>query len=498
MKVSGPGINSVFLREVNNTRTQMTEVQTQIGSGKVASTYGGLGNDRTVALSLQQQMSAIGAYRNNITQALPRVQVMSKAVDGMRDIASSTRSSMLFETFDVKGTNQTLAQRQAKVSLGTTIDLLNSEIGGRHLFSGTAIDQAPVVSSDEMLNGVGGQAGFIQVMNERRQADLGADGLGRLVLNQAGPAVSLAEDAAGSPFGFKLTAANSGLSGTTVSGPTGSPPAIGVSFSATLPQKGETIALSLALPDGGSTEIKLKAITSGTPAEGEFLVGADANATAANFGTALQGALTQTAGRTLAAASMEAAANDFFTSGSDVPQRVAGPPFTSATALRDATDSDTVRWYKGEVADTPASETALARIDDNQFAAYGARADEGAFSTLVKQLAVMSSAQFDASDKDAYNKYSAFTSRVADQLGFPDRTNSLDRKLGELAIAESSLSAADERHSNTDDMLTSYLADIETTDINAAGAKLLSLQTQLQASYQVTSMLSKLTLVNYL
>lgn len=498
MKVGGPGINGVFLREVANTRAQMAEVQTQIASGKVASTYGGLGQDRSVSLALRQEMGSIAAYRDSIGLALPRVKIVQSAVQGMRDIASSTRSAMLVSGLDLNGSSQSMAQTQGRVQLGATLDLLNTEIGGRHLFSGTGIDRSPVAQVGEILDGADGKAGFRQVMDERRQADLGADGRGRLVLQTAGSSVQLAEDAAGSPFGFKMDAVSSTLTGTAVTGPAGSPAAIGVAFSASLPDAGDTIALTLAMPDGTSSEVRLKAVRTGEAGEGEFLVGADANATAANFRTALAASVEKLAGRELAAASMQAAANDFFTSGTAVPQRVDGPPFSSATALRDATDSDTVRWYRGEISDAPARETSLAKVDDRQIVAYGARADEAPFATLVKQLAVLSSATFAESDGDAYNKYAAMTGRVGSQLAYSVKADSLDRVVGDFAVAEGALSAADERHDGTDNMLTGYLAGIETTDVNQAGAKLLSLQTQLQASYQVTSMLSQLSLVNFL
>ncbi len=75
---------------------------------------------------------------------------------------------------------------------------------GRYLFSGRAVDQPPVETTDHILNGDGLKAGLKQIIDERRQADLGASGLGRLVVGApAGASTSLTEDAV-SPFGFKL------------------------------------------------------------------------------------------------------------------------------------------------------------------------------------------------------------------------------------------------------------------------------------------------------
>ena len=64
--------------------------------------------------------------------------------------------------------------------------MLNTSADGRYLFSGRAVDQAPVETADHILNGDGLKAGLKQIIDERKQADLGASGLGRLVGRRAG------------------------------------------------------------------------------------------------------------------------------------------------------------------------------------------------------------------------------------------------------------------------------------------------------------------------
>jgi hypothetical protein len=81
------------------------------------------------------------------------------------------------------------------------LSLFNTQAGDRFLFSGRAVDKPAVDTFDHIMNGDGARAGFKQVVDERRQADVGGPGgLGRLVVTApTATSVQVAEDAV-SPF----------------------------------------------------------------------------------------------------------------------------------------------------------------------------------------------------------------------------------------------------------------------------------------------------------
>ena len=494
----GSSLQSVLIREIANNRTEMNDLSRQLSSGRVAESYGGLGSGRTMSLALREEKTQIAGFQNTVTLAKTRVKIMDGAVDHLRNNGSDMRSQLLVAGFEPTDNGQTLAQMQAKTRLSEAVELVNTEVAGRHLFGGAKTDEPPVRPPAELLDGVGSQAGFRQIMDERRQADIG-DGKGRLVQFAAGPAETvLSEDIAGSPFGFKIASMRSDLSGVTATGPAGAPAAVNVAFGAPLPADGDQLFITLDLPDGTKTELALTAKSGGDLKAGEFAIGADAATTASNFENALSSLLSAEAKSSLNAASMQVAADDFFVGGTDVAQRVDGPPFDTATGLRDATAEDTVAWYTGDKSTTPARETSFARVTEDTLVAYGARADEAGFSNIMKQFAILSATVIDGSSDNAANDYKAMTDRVSGKLGNSDKSNSLDRIIGELAIAQGSLQEADQRHIAGDNMVTNFLSEIETADINEVATKLLAMQTQLQASYQVTGMLSKLSLANFL
>jgi hypothetical protein len=350
------------------------------------------------------------------------------------------------------------------------------------------------------MNGDGLRAGFKQIVDERYLADLGTTGLGRLVIPAAaGGTVSIAEDVAGSPFGLKLSGISSTIAGAALSGPAGSPSSIGIDLSAATPSAGDTVSVTLALPDGSTETLTLRATASSAPAAGEFTIGANAAATAANLQSALAGAVGKLARTSLVAASALAAADDFFNiDDANPPRRVAGPPFDSATALVAGTATDTVTWYTGDAGSDPARGTAVARIDPAMTVNYGLRANEDAIRGMVARIAAYTAMTFSASDPDGAERYHALTQRLGTALNEPFGNQRIQDIAVELAGAQSTIQAATDRHQQPKNTLTDMLQSIEGISQEEVGAKILALQNQLQASLQTTAMLQQLSLVDYI
>jgi hypothetical protein len=311
--------------------------------------------------------------------------------------------------------------------------------------------------------------------------------------------VSIAEDVAGSPFGFKLANYNNSLTGSTVT--TSGPPAqYTVSFAANPAVKaGDAITFNFNLPDGTTTAVTLKATTSNTPGPNEFTIGATPAATGANFKAALTAAMTVEGKTSLNAASAMAASNDFFNvDDTNPPMRVNGPPFDTATSLIAGTSTNTVRWYTGEGDSTPARSGATARIDTAITISYGMRANEQALRSAVGSIAVMAAMKFVPSDPDNTVAYQAMTQRVGATLSNPAGTQKVSDIEAELANAQVIMKSANDRHTQTQAAIAGMLDSVQGIPTEQIGAEILSMQTRLQASLQTTALLAKTSLVNYL
>jgi len=485
-------------RDVQELQRQMEVLQRQLATGKKSETYGGLGTDRLLVLSLRERLTTVGSYTKTIDLAQIRLDSVQVHLDRMRTIATETRTDTFLPDYATLNDGKTSAQGSAEAHLNEVMALLNAEAAGRYLFSGRTTDVKPAVTSDVLLNGDGTGAGFLQVVDERKQADLGAGGLGRLTVTNASPTVSLAEDAAGHPFGIKLTGVTSTLTGTAVSGPAGSPAAIDITFSATLPQPGQSVRATFTLPDGTQEVFELTATASTPPEDGEFLIGVDETDTASNFEAALTSALQTFAQTKLASASTAAAANDFFFyDDANPPQRVDGPPFDSAAALIDATPADTVFWYQGDNYTGSPRLGTIAHVDDNLDIAYGTRANEAPLSMLVSRLAMLAAESFDGTVTSDKDRYVALTERVATELNFENAT-SVDDVITELGFKQRSLQDARDRHTAAKQVSLDLLQKKESVDDYEVSAKILRLETQLSVSFETTALLSRLSLVNFL
>jgi flagellar hook-associated protein 3 FlgL len=499
MAISGiSGASAQTLQAISDMRSQLDDLQRQLGSGKKATSYAGLGLDRGLTIGLRSQLSAISGYQQSISQVGVRLDLMQTALTQFDKVTQSTKSTIIQSQFALNGSTQTQDQRNTKGSLDQVLGMLNAGgADGCYLFSGRSVNQIPVESSDHILDGDGLKAGLKQIIDERRQADLGTSGLGRLTVGNTGTGVSLTEDAG--VFGFKLAGATTNISGATVTGPSAPPAVLSVDLGATNPSAGNTVTFTFTLPDGTTRDLKLTATASSTPAAGEFTIGAATTDTALNLQTSLTQSLGTLAQTELVAASAVAAGDNFFnTNASNPPQRVDGPPFDTATGLIAGTTANTVQWYLGDNGTDDPRSTALTRADTSLTVAYGARANEDALRTSVQSMAIFAAMSFSPTDPNGQRQYSALKDRLNTALVGSANTQKMSDLAGELAGAQTALNNAKDRHDQTGLTLQNLLQSVEGAPTELVASQILAMQTSLQATLQTTALLLKTSLINYL
>ncbi|HWN79505.1 MAG TPA: flagellar protein [Bradyrhizobium sp.] len=348
MAINSVSYGPTFLNQsMLNLNNQLTILQSQLTTGKKSTSYAGMGVNEGFAIAARSQLADISAFTDTIGNINTSINIANTALQGMVDIGTTVENSANSSSQNLNSAGQTIAQQTATSQLASMLGILNMQAGDRYLFSGGAINTPSVAPMDVILNGTTTQAGLKTVISERLQADVGTSGLGRLVITSPTPtSVKVAEDVPGSPFGLKLAAISSSLTGATVTGPTGTPSFVSVDLGAS--NDGDTVSFKFNLPDGTTDSIQLTASSATPPPAGSFAIGVNSTVTAANLKAALNAAIGKLANTSLVAASAFAAGNDFFSSagtatGSVVSNKAAIPAsITGATLLSGAASTDSL------------------------------------------------------------------------------------------------------------------------------------------------------------
>jgi flagellar hook-associated protein 3 FlgL len=614
---------------VQNINNQLSNLSTELSSGVKSTDYAGMGVNEGFAIAARSQLANISAFTDTMTNVNTVISAANTALQSISSTTGNVQSAAAASPQNLTSTGQTIGQQNATSDLSALVGILNTQVGNRYIFSGSAINTPAVASANDILNGTATQAGLKQVIAERQQADLGTNGLGRLAISSlTAPAVGVqvAEGAAGSPFGFKLNSVTSSLTNATVTGPSGSPPSVSVDMTAGNPNPGDQISYTFNLPDGTTESVQLTATSTTPPPTGSFAIGATPAATAANLQSALNTSIGTLANTSLMAASAVEAGDNFFstdstatgtvanqsgttpptpitgqtalsgtapsdslvngfanndtitvngttitfsnsqpTSGNTInindsvqtlltkidqitgtstpstidggaitihtdnastlsisggsanataalaslgftaspitatqpPLRVSGTPLGSATSLTNGS-ADTVAWYTGNSGPGSARSTSMARIDGSQTVQFGAQANEQAIRLQLQQVAVYAAVTVSPTGTNSSGEISALSQRVAANLTPQAGQQTIQDIQTDFANAQNTMQDATARQTQAQAALQSMVSNTEGINQNEVAAQILQLQTNLQASYQTTAMLSQLSLTKFL
>ncbi|MEO0635938.1 MAG: hypothetical protein AAFY73_04760 [Pseudomonadota bacterium] len=484
-------------------RNDMRALERQLATGKKADNYAELGHQRRLSVSFRQTIAQIDSWSESTKLVDMRVSIADVTLTRMQDLRTDAKAAIDPSNFTLNGGGKTSDQQVAQLLLEEFHALLQSDVGGRHIFGGREVNTNPVEGLNSILYGNGTQAGVNTYIDERRQADQGANGLGRLTVPAlGGTTVSFQGEAPGNmPFGAKITSITSDTPAmvsafTPQAGAV--PAAASVNFAAQ-PNVGQKVRIEFELPNGETNFIELRADNTVSTDDSTFQIGATPADTAQNFRDVLENQLRLQANSHLEAASSIQAAYEFFRTGNGAdPQRVDGPPLATATALMAGTPGDTVQWYRGENTTESAREGAVTRVDREQTVSYGMRANEDPFAWMMAQMSAFVLEDFSGGTVEDKSRHTAMAEMVNRNMS--DRPGNPLMASIHMDITAANLQAqrASERHDLTTKQYKDLVSGIEDANQEETAISILRLQTQMEASYTVTSRLSQLSLVNFL
>lgn len=453
-------VNST-ITSINRMNKQFADLQTQLTTGNKYNSLAQMGGDRVHDLNLRARLTRIEGFQANITTTENRLSFYTIGLERLAEIKADARALAVPGAYGTDGINLTNAQNQATGLLKEVIDIFNSDASGQYIFGGNKTDTKPVANFDEMM------IGFDAVV-QSHLGDHGAlpDQRGLVDVDRTDGVVTLTSDDQGN--GIQLVGGTRAIDLSAVS------PGSAVTINYTLPGSDEMRTITLNAVPTDVEPVMGKTFQAVLDADGNV----DAAATAENFETALEEALDFVATGALRSAATYAAADDYF--GVDGETGSGG-------------------WYLGQSADNP-RQSVSANIDEHTKVHFGVQANEVGFVELIKGLAVFAASDLSPLDDVNAARYDTLVDIQRSRLS-PEhnaKPGSIEVITMELGLAASSTNTVKSRHTQYGAQLENMLADISKAPLEEVAMMLLTLQTQLQASYQTTAMANQLSLVNYL
>jgi len=466
----------------------------QARTQKIADTFGELGGAAANSVNLNARFSEIAAYDGVISIGKSSISIANSALNSFGASAAKLKNEILFIGKGGNADSRLAAQNVVKERFGLMIEMLNTNDTSTYVFGGKESNTPPVITKEEMLEGSPGKAGLKQLVSERKQADLGADLLGRTAITQTDETVNFAETIANLPFGFKIQSVTSTLDNTTVTGPTGTPPVVSAEFTG-VPTLGKSFTVKLGLPDGSSKDVVLTAALA--QGIGTFKPGADAQATADSFKAALTDTIKFTAETALASASALATSQDFFTGIVAKPlQRVQGPDFANATAFTTATEANTTVWYRGTDTATDPRQDRLLVASQRVKVGIGVRANETGFQKTLAALGAVLATEFSTTETTAVAQFGDGRDRSVTAIAAA--IPSIDAVTLSLGTAKALVEDIEKNNVTTKEIINQAIDDVEGISLQETSVKLLAVQNQIDLTYKISATIFRLSFSQYL
>lgn len=141
-RVSTYNLQQITLNSALNVQAQLANAQTQEASGLVSSNYGDLGGQQSYELlNLEKELNQAQSWSANATTVGARTQAMYSAIGSMTSVLTKLEASL---SSAMSSTDNSSLTSTVQSDLDNLVSAMNSQDGGRYLFSGSNTSTAPV------------------------------------------------------------------------------------------------------------------------------------------------------------------------------------------------------------------------------------------------------------------------------------------------------------------------------------------------------------------
>lgn len=142
------------LRLTTQVRREMENLTYEVASGMKSDLAKAVSGDFTPLASIERSLRTLGAYQTSIKEAGLFVTGMQQSFEVMALHTSEMGSKLLTAATIGDATTISVTAKDARVRMDAVVSALNTRMGGRSLFGGTATGQTPLISAQEMLDDI--------------------------------------------------------------------------------------------------------------------------------------------------------------------------------------------------------------------------------------------------------------------------------------------------------------------------------------------------------
>jgi flagellar hook-associated protein 3 FlgL len=143
-RVSTLSVHKSLITDYTRVNDDLTTLQRQISSGKIARTFQDLDGTVERVNILENKLKGIQQNIDSNTVVITRLNTMTRAVGDIIRVSDEIQSLIVLAQSATQAQYPIFAQDMEN-KLGQIASLLNTNTGGRYLFSGSKTDQAPVI-----------------------------------------------------------------------------------------------------------------------------------------------------------------------------------------------------------------------------------------------------------------------------------------------------------------------------------------------------------------
>lgn len=151
LSVGDASLTNILARQGADLRAQVQRAAQEVASGRQSDVGASLRGDLSPLLAIDASLSRLSAYKSTATDAAVQTAAQQSAIAGLSELVRGV-STALMGMRDVSTPAQinTLAS-DSRGRLASVIGLLNTQAGGRAVFSGVETDTLPLGSADDLL-----------------------------------------------------------------------------------------------------------------------------------------------------------------------------------------------------------------------------------------------------------------------------------------------------------------------------------------------------------